>query len=258
MKQTVAVSHANYLFNQATHASSVPREKHFVPSPLHALLRSLSHTLESLHAASGHDALLLVVSPTDDTDGWLGGTPLGRKFWQDLRGGGIPGARAFKAVSQAAYLNEPKLNSGRQNAITAPPAPPDLKDLSSRETKTELYRCMRDSLRQVSGDPHAEMKWTKPQSLETSYRVRLIGWPLDVPMRNPSYNTVETNRALLEGLRSHTIYFTRIFQLQEGSGMQPTTAGQSPYHPDPGAFDNSGVHSQGEKRKRVESGHELR
>lgn len=121
--------------------------EHFVPSPLHALLRSLSHTLESLHAASGHDALLLVVSPTDDTDGWLGGTPLGRKFWQDLRGGGIPGARAFKAVSQAAYLNEPKLNSGRQNAITAPPAPPDLKDLSSRETKTELYRCMRDSLR---------------------------------------------------------------------------------------------------------------
>lgn len=120
----------------------------FVPTPLHTLLRSLSHTLESLHTASGHDALLLVVSPTDHTDGWLGGTSLGREFWRDLRGGGIVGARAFKAMSRAAYLNEPNLDPAlMQERTQEPETPINLKDLTSRQIKAELYRCMRDNLR---------------------------------------------------------------------------------------------------------------
>lgn len=64
-------------------------------------------------------------------------------------------------------------------------------------------------VRKACGKPVAEMKWTKPSALEASYGVKLIGWPEEIPMRNPSNNTMKQNQTLLDGLKSETIRFVR-------------------------------------------------
>ena len=76
--------------------------------------------------------------------------------------------------------------------------------------------------RLVSGNPTAEMRWTKPLSLEELYNVRLIGWPPGVEMRNPSNNNLKDNRLLLDLVRSGKLRF-----VQKGSpewnSPRPTT-----------------------------------
>lgn len=97
------------------------------------------------------------------------------------------------------------------------------------------------------------MKWTKPQSLESAYGVSLVGWPPDVPMRNPSHNSIDTNRTLLEGLRSHTIHFTRVLEPQLQASNRSVVDQQQSSHFQASQVSGSAFHSQGEKRKRAES-----
>lgn len=90
--------------------------------------------------------MLLVVHPTDTSDGWLGGSLLGREFWRELRGGGVPGAIAFKAKSWATYNSKLKATTP---FAAAPEETPDVvsKPMGSGAIKAELNQRMRDTLR---------------------------------------------------------------------------------------------------------------
>lgn len=59
----------------------------------------------------------------------------------------------------------------------------------------------------ASGNPSAEMRWTKPAALEELYGVHLVGWPTALKTRNPSNNSVKENRLLLDLLRSNQMKF---------------------------------------------------
>jgi hypothetical protein len=63
--------------------------------------------------------------------------------------------------------------------------------------------------RAASSNVLAEMKWTKPSSLSSLYGVALMGWPTDIPFKNPSENSKEINKRLLESLRDGAIQFVR-------------------------------------------------
>ncbi|KAG8767042.1 hypothetical protein FRC12_006478, partial [Ceratobasidium sp. 428] len=70
--------------------------------------------------------------------------------------------------------------------------------------KQELDSAMRNVLREAAGDPLAEMRWTKLEQLE-GYGVRIIGWPPDIGLRNPSNNPArygQQNLPLLAQIRS--------------------------------------------------------
>lgn len=54
------------------------------------------------------------------------------------------------------------------------------------------------------------MKWTNHARLQSAYAVRLVGWPPDVPMRNPSALTMVQNQTVLEALREARMRFERI------------------------------------------------
>jgi hypothetical protein len=167
---------------------------------------------------------------------WIGGTELGKEFWMGLKGGGVNGAKAFRMKCQMRHEAELHAHDPDDStSMTAPPFPqPGLASLAdpaetrtnkakSGDVKTELNAAMRQalryanfplflavtshahrelSLRSVSGNPAAEMRWTKPTSLEDSYDVRLVGWPQNVEVRNPSNNSVKDNRMLLDLVRS--------------------------------------------------------
>jgi hypothetical protein len=63
--------------------------------------------------------------------------------------------------------------------------------------------------RSASGVPSAEMRWTKPASLEELYNVCLVGWPPAIEMRNPSNNSLKENRLLLDLLRNGKMKFVQ-------------------------------------------------
>ncbi|KAG8791893.1 hypothetical protein FRC12_007881 [Ceratobasidium sp. 428] len=67
---------------------------------------------------------------------------------------------------------------------------------------------MWNALREAAEDPLAEMRWTKPEQLE-GYDVRIIGWPPDIRLRNPSNNPVRDNKTLLSLLKFGQLRFVK-------------------------------------------------
>jgi hypothetical protein len=53
------------------------------------------------------------------------------------------------------------------------------------------------------------MKWSNHDRL-VAYDVQIVGWPEDVPQRNPSSLSVSQIRTLLEALRSGSLRFVRV------------------------------------------------
>ncbi|KAL1690620.1 hypothetical protein GGG16DRAFT_125586 [Schizophyllum commune] len=53
------------------------------------------------------------------------------------------------------------------------------------------------------------MKWTNQERLH-AYGVRLVGWPADIPLQNPSILKATQNTALLEALRQGSMRFERL------------------------------------------------
>ncbi|KAI0367612.1 hypothetical protein BV20DRAFT_552281 [Pilatotrama ljubarskyi] len=83
------------------------------------------------------------------------------------------------------------------------------------ETRSELRRYVREKLCEITGEPNAQMRWSRHAYLKdvvSRYRVRIEGWPLaDVPFKNlsdvPNLGKLDV---LLRGWREGTIYFRAI------------------------------------------------
>jgi len=63
--------------------------------------------------------------------------------------------------------------------------------------------------RTVSGVRNAEMKWTNHDNLST-YGVRMVGWPADIPMQNPSKLSTSQNQILKQSLENGTLRICRL------------------------------------------------
>ncbi|CAE6366996.1 unnamed protein product [Rhizoctonia solani] len=164
--------------------------------------------LEHLHQALGYDGFLAVVTPVDaDGDGGItAGTKVGLDFWKGLRGGGLAGLKSLKLRCKAnrdTMGSLPDRLGTSTNATAASTA-----SRKSLDIKQELNSAMRNALREAAGDPLAEMRWTKPEQLE-GYGVRIIGWPPEIALRNPSNNPVRDNKTLLQLLKSGQLRFVR-------------------------------------------------
>ena len=77
------------------------------------------------------------------------------------------------------------------------------------------------------------MRWKNQGNLET-YGVRLVGWPTDVPMQNPSTLSAAQNIQILNALKEGTIQFLPIGSF----GNLPSQAG-STHVPDPSSFEET-------------------
>ena len=73
----------------------------------------------------------------------------------------------------------------------------------------------------------AEMRWKNQGNLET-YGVRLVGWPVDIPMQNPSTLSAAQNTQILNALNEGTMQFLPI-----GSFGDPPSQVESMQVPDP-------------------------
>jgi len=77
------------------------------------------------------------------------------------------------------------------------------------------------------------MRWKNQGNLET-YGVRLVGWPVDIPMQNPSTLSAAQNTRILNALNEGTMQFLPIGSF----GGPPPQAG--PLHtPDPMGLEES-------------------
>ncbi|KAG8750299.1 hypothetical protein FRC11_010539 [Ceratobasidium sp. 423] len=164
--------------------------------------------LEHLHQALGYDGFLAVVTPVDaDGDGGItAGTKIGLEFWKGLRGGGLAGLKSLKLRCKA---NRETMGGIPERLGTSTVvAAPSTASRKSLDIKQELNSAMRNALREAAGDPLAEMRWTKPEQLE-GYGVRIIGWPPEIALRNPSNNPVRDNKTLLQLLKSGQLRFVR-------------------------------------------------
>lgn len=65
-------------------------------------------------------------------------------------------------------------------------------------------------LRRASQNRKAEMKWTNHARLEENYRIRLVGWPPDLPLKNPSALSVGQNQAIMDAIVGGNMRFERI------------------------------------------------
>jgi hypothetical protein len=185
-----------------------------------AILIDTSRALESLHEATGVHSLILAVDPLDVGDtGFVGGTVLAREFWRGLRGGGEKGLAALRAQTKA-ITKQPEAGLLDNAALGKTLSP-------AYKLKTEVYSRVRAALRcvskpifafahryihgprSVSGVRNADMKWTNHDNLST-YNVRIEGWPLDVPLQNPSTLSVAHNTAVKAALDSGTLRFCRL------------------------------------------------
>ncbi|KAG9074478.1 hypothetical protein FS749_013962 [Ceratobasidium sp. UAMH 11750] len=171
-------------------------------------ITKMDAALEHLHQALGYDGFLAIVTPVDaDGDGGItAGTKIGLEFWKGLRGGGLAGLKSLKlrckASREAIDLGHGRLpsNTGTPMGVSA--------SRKSLDIKQELNSAMRNALREAAGDPLAEMRWTKPEQLE-GYGVRIIGWPPEIALRNPSNNPVRDNKTLLSLLKSGQLRFVK-------------------------------------------------
>ncbi|KAH9972867.1 hypothetical protein BGW80DRAFT_1313037 [Lactifluus volemus] len=159
------------------------------------ILLTTSQVLESLQTAAGVQSFVLAVNPYDAGDeGFLGGTPLGRDFWRNLRGGGTAGAKALKSLAVSTLQSTSSSSSQKDTA---------------HSVKSEVYARVRNLLRTTSGVRNAEMKWTNHDNVNV-YGVRLEGWPTSIPMQNPSSLSTSQNRLLRDALICGTLRFCRI------------------------------------------------
>ncbi|KAI0671746.1 hypothetical protein C8Q78DRAFT_1030674 [Trametes maxima] len=216
VRRRVAELHSKCLFDDSIPAPQSSRKKDLVTR----ILLVVSQQLESLEMLAGLQSFFLVVDPINqDDDGFLGGSLQGREFWRGHRGCGAAGAQAFKArcARIAPAIHSYHHTSASVDAVfQQPPAQPTAAGNkgSARELKGELYAAMRDALRAASGIRTAEMKWTNHSKLH-AYGVRLVGWPANVPLQNPSTLSTTQNKLLLEMLGSGRISFSRL------DGTQP-------------------------------------
>ncbi|KIJ49407.1 hypothetical protein M422DRAFT_65921 [Sphaerobolus stellatus SS14] len=233
IRRLVALPHVKHLFSQDL---SLPKpEDNGVPSKpslpsLKLILSRISRCLRVLHSTAALESLLLVVSPaTPPTDSapeslasessWIGGSELGKEFWMGIKGGGLSGARAFRIKSQMQHKSgsqDKDLDANvTANASEAVPisaqtvVPPTPRKVTGKDIKTELNAAVRQALRLTSGKPDADMRWTKPQSMEDLYEVRLVGWPSSVSFRNPSNNSLKENKLLLDYVRTGKLKFVK-------------------------------------------------
>ncbi|KAJ8692570.1 hypothetical protein PTI98_009869 [Pleurotus ostreatus] len=205
----VAEWHTNYLLERS-HRNLVSDAQLVRVRPV---LLEVSQTLESLHRLTGVHSFFLAVNPRDSSDqGFLGGTTVGRDFWRRLRGGGDAGANHFKSHC---------LKAGPDAACAytppaAPQAPPLVagpsttqKSSPAHALKNELYNAIRSRLRTTSGVRNAEMKWSNHERL-SAYGVRMVGWPEDIPKKNPSVLNSTQNKQLLELAQTGVLGFSRL------------------------------------------------
>ncbi|KAL7280637.1 hypothetical protein PYCCODRAFT_1443280 [Trametes coccinea BRFM310] len=83
------------------------------------------------------------------------------------------------------------------------------------ETRSELRRLVRSKLCEITGEPNAQMRWSRNaymRDVVSRYRVRIEGWPLnEVPFKNLSDVTnLGKMEYLLRGWTEGTIYFRLI------------------------------------------------
>ena len=81
--------------------------------------------------------------------------------------------------------------------------------------------------RNVSGIRNAEMKWANPERLDT-YGVRLIGWPSDIPARNPSSLKQGQNKQLMQYLDNGTLRFEKLLETPSQDHMLEGATEESP------------------------------
>jgi hypothetical protein len=77
------------------------------------------------------------------------------------------------------------------------------------------------------------MRWKNQGTLET-YGVRLVGWPVDIPMQNPSTLSAAQNTQILNALNEGTMQFLPIGSF----GGLPSRA-ESTHVPDPMDFEET-------------------
>ncbi|KAK7686351.1 hypothetical protein QCA50_010575 [Cerrena zonata] len=81
------------------------------------------------------------------------------------------------------------------------------------ETRAEIRRIMKESLREITGDQNASMRWPSYwKDIVVKYKVVIEGWPYEeVPFRNLSdVSNLQRLELLLKGWQEKTIYFRRI------------------------------------------------
>ncbi|CUA72657.1 hypothetical protein RSOLAG22IIIB_04977 [Rhizoctonia solani] len=148
--------------------------------------------LEHLHQALGYDGFLAVVTLS-------------------MRTGTVALRREQKSVWSfgKAFANRETMGGIPERlSASTPVSAPSTASRKSLDIKQELNSAMRNALREAAGDPLAEMRWTKPEQLE-GYGVRIIGWPPEIALRNPSNNPVRDNKTLLSLLKSGQLRFVK-------------------------------------------------
>ncbi|THH20728.1 hypothetical protein EW146_g685 [Bondarzewia mesenterica] len=201
VRRHVVQWHSKYLFASESALTQTDRRER-----IKSVLVSTSQTLEALHQAAGLHSFFLVVDPEDPSDnGFLGGTRLGREFWRGLRGGGESGTNAFKAKAMSVHSSTGLSESESLSAS----GPSGSKKVSAHQLKADVYAAFRMALRNTSGLRTADMKWTNHGNLKTS-GVRMVGWPQDIPMRNPSTLSMAQNKLLKDSLELGTLRFERL------------------------------------------------
>ncbi|KAE9407823.1 hypothetical protein BT96DRAFT_809070 [Gymnopus androsaceus JB14] len=226
IRKDVARWHCNHIFQSQSLSSSSENSNR--PNEIWNILSSVSRVLESLHHVFGLESFVLAVDPEESpilsypSEGFLGGTMQGREFWRGLRTGGESGARAFKehcVKNKAprkpdAIVNYKQMDTDKSTKGSASVSSKQ----SAKNVKIDLYDGMRKALRSVSGIRNAEMKWTNHERLFT-YGVYLVGWPSDIPVKNPSSLKTDQNKRLLELLNNGTLKFMKNILLASGSGL---------------------------------------
>ncbi|KZT00803.1 uncharacterized protein LAESUDRAFT_816334 [Laetiporus sulphureus 93-53] len=205
VRRSMSELHCKYLFDASVSSRSTVQER-----ILH-VLRTTSRTFESLQTIAGLQSFFLVVNPTDLSDeGFLGGTLLGREFWRCHRGCGTAGAKAFQhECVKALQMKAQSSMHGNMEALPPLVNAPQQKKGPAGTLKAEVYSSVRNAIRTASGIRNAEMKWKDHSKLDV-YGIRLVGWPTDVPMENPSSLSVAQNKVVLHALNSGTMHFVRI------------------------------------------------
>ena len=182
--------------------------------------------METLATTLAVQSFVLAIDPFDPSDeGFLGGTTTGREFWRGLRGGGTPGALAFKDYCRR--NNDPQASAVLTPFVSVSSTSKSKKTPASL-LKSEVYAAVRTALRfatifpiwfgspfahrllrKASGVRTAEMRWKNQSNLET-YGVQLVGWPVSIPMQNPSTLSAAQNTQILNALTEGTMQFLPI------------------------------------------------
>lgn len=81
------------------------------------------------------------------------------------------------------------------------------------------------------------MKWTNHSKLD-AYGVRLVGWPDNVPVQNPSTLSVAQNKRLLEMLGAGEVSFERLDGVQSMQSLQGASV-QSPRPDEEAMFEDT-------------------